>query len=144
MILLSIGAFILKMILQSLTIFTGVGNAVFGDRPVIIGFLHLVFLGFVSPFIVAYYTQENILNVKVKLAIHAQIIFIVFVVCNELALMLQGVGAMFLKSSHWFSWALWIISIGLLVGVVLTFVAVIKSAALSLKLDEDRRELLIK
>jgi hypothetical protein len=30
------------------------------------------------------------------------------------------------------------------VGVVLTFVAVIKSAALSLKLDEDRRELLIK
>jgi hypothetical protein len=144
MILLSIGAFILKMILQSLTIFTGVGNAVFGDRPVIIGFLHLVFLGFVSPFIVAYYTQENILNVKVKLAIHAQIIFIVFVVCNELALMVQGVGAMFLKSSHWFSWALWIISIGLLVGVVLTFVAVIKSAALSLKLDEDRRELLIK
>ena len=143
MILLSIGAFILKMILQSLTIFTDVGNAVFGDRPVIIGFLHLVFLGFVSPFIVAYYTQEKILNVKVKLAIHAQIIFIVFVVCNELALMLQGVGAMFLKSSHWFSWALWVISIGLLVGVVLTFVAVIKSTAQSLKRDEDQQELLI-
>jgi len=143
MILLSIGAFILKMILQSLTIFTGVGNAVFGDRPVIIGFLHLVFLGFVSPFIVAYYTQEKILNVKVKLTIHAQVIFIVFVVCNELALMLQGVGAMFLKGSHWFSWALWVISIGLLVGVVLTFVAVIKSTAQSLKRDEDQQELLI-
>jgi hypothetical protein len=59
MILLSIGAFVLKMVLQSLTIFAGVGNAVFGDRPVIIGFLHLVFLGFVSPFILAYYTQER-------------------------------------------------------------------------------------
>jgi len=142
MILLSIGAFVLKMVLQSLTIFAGVGNAVFGDRPVIIGFLHLVFLGFVSPFILAYYTQERILNVKVKLAIHAQIIFIFFVVCNELALMLQGVGAIFLKSSHWFSWSLWVISIGLLVGIVLTFVAVMKSAQF-LKTDEDEQELLI-
>ena len=143
MILLSIGAFVLKMVLQSLTIFAGVGNAVFGDRPVIIGFLHLVFLGFVSPFILAYYTQEKILNVKINLAIHAQIIFILFVVCNELALMLQGVGAMFLKSSHWFSWSLWVISIGLLVGIVLTFVAVIKSPQV-LKTDEDEQELLIK
>jgi uncharacterized membrane protein len=67
----------------------------------------------------------------------------VFVVCNELALMLQGVGAMFLKSSHWFSWALWVISIGLLVGVVLIFVAAIKSTAQSLKRDEDQQELLI-
>jgi hypothetical protein len=72
----------------------------------------------------------------------AQIIFIVFVVCNELALMLQGVGAMFLKSSHWFSWALWVISIGLLVGIALTFVAVIKSAQF-LKTGEDE-QLLIK
>jgi len=143
MILLSTGAFILKMVLQSLTIFTGIGNAVFGDRPVIIGFLHLVFLGFVSPFILAYYAQDNILNVKVKLTVHAQIIFIVFVVCNEIALMLQGVGAMFLKSSPWFSWTLWIISIGLLVGVVLIFVAAIKSTR-SLKTDEERQELLIK
>jgi hypothetical protein len=138
------GAFILKMALQSLTIFTGIGNAVFGDRPVIIGFLHLVFLGFVSPFILAYYTQEKILNVKVKLAIHAQIIFIVFAVCNEITLMLQGLGAMFLKSSHWFLWSLWVISIGLLVGVVLIFVAVIKSTAQSLTTDEDPQELLIK
>jgi len=144
LILLATGAFILKMVLQSLTIFTGIGNAVFGDRPVIIGFLHLVFLGFVSPSILAYYTQEKILNVKVKLAVHAQIIFIVFVACNEIALMLQGVGAMFLKSSHWFSWSLWVISIGLLVGVVLIFVAVIISTARSLETDEDRKELFTK
>ena len=144
MMLLSTGAFVLKMVLQSLTIFTGIGNAVFGDRPAIIGFLHLVFLGFVSPFILAYYTQEKILNVKVKLAIHAQIIFILFVVCNEIVLMLQGVGAIFLKGSHWFSWSLWVISIGLLVGVVLIFVAVIKSTAQSLTTDEDPQELVIK
>lgn len=142
MILLSIGAFVLKMVLQSLTIFAGVGNAVFGDRPVIIGFLHLVFLGFVSPFILAYYTQEKILNVKVRLTVHAQVIFIVFVGCNEIVLMLQGAGAMFLKSSRWFSWSLWVISVGLLVGIVLTFVAVLKSAQF-LNTDEDEQELLI-
>jgi hypothetical protein len=143
MILLSIGAFVLKMVLQSLTIFASVGNAVFGDRPVIIGFLHLVFLGFVSPFILAYYTQEKILNVKVRLTVHAQVIFIAFVGCNEIVLMLQGAGAMFLKSSRWFSWSLWAISIGLLVGIVLTFIAVMKSARF-LKTDEDGQGLLIK
>src|SRR6266498_379242 len=81
---LSTAAFILKMFLQSFTIFSTVGNAVFGARPVIIGFLHLVFLGFVSPFILAYYVQKNLLNIKIKLTGYGLIIFMLGVVCNEI------------------------------------------------------------
>jgi len=127
---LSTAAFILKMFLQSFTIFSTVGNAVFGDRPVIIGFLHLVFLGFVSPFILAYYVQKNLLNIKIKLTGYGLIIFMLGVVCNEIALMLQGLGAMFLKSSYLFSWLLWAISIWLMTGAILIFTARIKSRAL--------------
>jgi hypothetical protein len=126
---LSTGAFVLKMFLQSFTIFPSVGNAVFGDRPVIIGFLHLVFLGFISPFILAYYMQKTMLNIKIKLTVYALIIFVSGIACNEITLMLQGLGAMFLKGSYLFSWLLWAISIWLMTGAILIFIARIKSRA---------------
>jgi hypothetical protein len=122
-ILLSATAFILKMVLQSLTIFNTIGNAVFGDRPVIIGFLHLVFLGFVSTFILAYYLQIRILNIKSNITRLSLVTFVVGVIMNELTLMLQGVGAMFWKSSSLFPHLLWVISIGLLIGSILIFLA---------------------
>ena len=124
---LSIAAFILKMFLQSLTIFPAIGNAVFGDRPVIIGFLHLVFLGFVSPFILASYVQKDILNIRISLTKYALLIFISGIIFNEIILMLQGLGAMFLKSSYLFSWLLWAISIVLLIGAILVFTARLRS-----------------
>ncbi len=126
-IILSIGAFVLKMFLQSFTIFSSIGNAVFGDRPVIIGFLHLVFLGFVSPFILAYYMQKELLNIKIKLTTYAIIIFMLGIAGNEITLMLQGLSAMFLISSYLYSWLLWAISICLMIGTILIFTARIKS-----------------
>ncbi|MFI5186786.1 MAG: hypothetical protein ACHQF0_08685 [Chitinophagales bacterium] len=125
---LSIGAFVLKMFLQSLTIFSSVGNAVFGDRPVIIGFLHLVFLGFVSPFILVYFMHKNFLNSKIKVTEYALIFFVSGIVCNETTLMLQGLGAIFLKSSYLFSWLLWGISFLLMTGAILIFIARMKSS----------------
>ena len=126
-ILLSATAFILKMFLQSLTIFNSVGIAVFGDRPVIIGFLHLVFLGFVSTFVLAYYMQLEILNIRDKLTRLSLIAFVVGIILNELTLMLQGVGAMFLKSSYLVPDLLWAISIGLLLGSILIFIGSIQA-----------------
>lgn len=125
--IMSTVAFTLKMFLQSLTIFPVVGNAVFGDRPVIIGFLHLVFLGFVTPFILAWYVQKNYLNIKKGLTVFALIIFILGIVLNEIVLMLQGLGAMFLKSSYLFPWLLWAISILLICGAFMIFAARLKS-----------------
>jgi hypothetical protein len=124
---LSIAAFNVKMFLQSFTIFPAMGNAVFGDRPVIIGFLHLVFLGFVSPFILAWYVRNKYLNIQNKLTVFALIIFILGVAFNEITLMLQGLGVMFLKSSYLFPWLLWGISIWLVIGAILIFTARIRS-----------------
>ena len=124
---LAIAAFSLKTLLQSLTIFPGVGDAVFGDRPVIIGFLHLVFLGFISLMLLAYFVQSGLLNIKFKITKTALVVFTTGVLLNELVLMTQGLGAMFIKSSDIFPWMLWGISILLLTGAVLTGFARIKS-----------------
>ncbi len=54
-------AFLLKMALQSLTIFENIGKEVFSNRPVIIGFLHLVLLGFISLYLISHIIQARLL-----------------------------------------------------------------------------------
>lgn len=125
----SFASFVVKMFLQGMTIITPVGKAVFGDRPVIIGFLHLVFLGFISPFILAWYVHARTLDDKTKLTSYALLIFLFGALFNEITLMIQGLGAMFLKGSSLFSWVLWVISLTLMIGAILILVAAIKSKA---------------
>ncbi len=127
--LLSMAAFMLKLILQSLTIFPAVGDAVFGDRPIIIGFLHLVFLAFVSLFTLAYLVQAGWLDIENKFTRIALAVFTLGVLLNEGFLMAQGLGAMFIKSSHLFPWLLWITSICLFIGALLIVIARAKTNA---------------
>jgi len=136
---LSVGAFVLKMILFGLTIFTPVGNAVFGNRPIIIGFLHLVFLGFVSSFVFAWYLHLRILNPEIKLTKYALLIFLSVVVLNEIMLTLQGLSTMFLLSSYLYSWPLWVVSIGLVGGAILIYIASIRSKTLG-EFDQKSQE----
>ena len=126
---ISVSAFVLKNVLQGLTIFKPVGDAVFGDRPIIIGFLHLVFLAFVTPFVLGTYLEDRIINRTPKFARFAVGIFMFGVLFNEFILMFQGLGTMLLKSSFLFPWFLWFASILLLVGSVLLLVASVKSNA---------------
>ncbi len=126
--ILSLSSFALKIFLQSFTLFPAVGNAVFGDRPVIIGFLHLVFLGFVTLFIMAWFAYNGFLDLKYGYTRFALVIFIMAVIFNEVVLMTQGLGAMFIISSKIFPWLLWCISIALFGGALLVGLARIKSA----------------
>lgn len=120
---LSITSFALKIFLQSFTLFPAIGNAVFGDRPVIIGFLHLVFLGFVTLFLMAYFAYDGFLNMKDGFNRFALIIFAAAVILNEVVLMTQGLGAMFVMSSAVFPRLLWAVSIALFVGAIFSAIA---------------------
>jgi hypothetical protein len=131
--LLSMTAFILKMFFQSLTIFPFIGNSIFGDRPVIIGFLHLVFLGFVSLFILAYFAQNGLLNIKYRFTRLALLLFTLGIVFNEVILMGQGRGSIFIRSRYLFPWLLWAISIWLFIGALLIAIARFKYNAISSK-----------
>ena len=109
------------------TIIPALGNAVFGYRPVIIGFLHLVFLGFVS-----FYVFFNLLDTGAfgrvremsKLAIS---FFATAVVLNEAILLIEGVGLMFHVTNRLYPWLLWAASILLLAGASWILIARLKN-----------------
>jgi hypothetical protein len=123
----SMVSFVIKMVLQMGTIIPALGNAVFGYRPIIIGFLHLVFLGFVS-----FYIFFNLLNAGVfqkakKFSITAIVWFSAAVVLNETILLIEGIGLMFSITNHLYPLLLWVASIFLFTGALLMLLARLKS-----------------
>lgn len=104
MVTCAIIAFIAKMLFQSITVLPSLGAMVFANRPIVIGFLHLVLLGFVSLFLLAYYTQTSLLQSGNNAT--AYYIFITGIILNELVLFGQGLGYMLMKSSMLANWSL--------------------------------------
>jgi hypothetical protein len=109
-------SFLLKMLLQVGTIFPQLGNAVYGDRPIIIGFLHLVFLGFLSFFILSTLIRNEFFTRENRIISLPLVIFAIGVLGNEFFLMLQGFGIL-LKTNHViYNWLLWATSFVLFSG----------------------------
>jgi hypothetical protein len=119
LVILSMSAFMIKIFLQSLTVIDFLNILVFGDRPMVMFFLHLVFLGFVTLFLIAYFAQKGILNTQSIFTRFALIVFAIAVVINETLLALQGLGNMLIASSPLFSWYLWGAGLLLLLGTLL-------------------------
>jgi hypothetical protein len=86
-------AFILKILLQALSIFPYLSNYAFGFRPVVIGYLHLSFLGIISFFILGYINQLFHQR-HFHLSVTGVYMFIVGVLVQEVILMFQGLEAM--------------------------------------------------
>jgi hypothetical protein len=126
--ILSMTAFVIKEFLQGFTIFPLIGNAVFGNRPTIMGFLHLVFLGMATLFILAWYSYKGVLTIENKFTKISLIVFSCGVILNELSLMIQGFESMFVIGYAFFGWALWGISIILLSGAIMIGIARILSS----------------
>lgn len=127
LVFISMASFMLKAFLQSLTILPGIGNAIFGNRPIIMGFLHLVFLGFTSLFILAFFTKNGWLNSKCKITKLALTVFSVAVLFNEALLISQGLVTMFIPGSAIFPWLLWAAAICLFAGTLLIGIARIQT-----------------
>ena len=121
--LFAVFSFALKMILNVGTIFPVLGNAVYGDRPIIIGFLHLVFLGFLSFYLLATLVQDNYFTTNNKIIRFPLFIFLLGIISNELLLMLQGLGILFNTNNDIYKWLLWGASIILFFGAVYIFIA---------------------
>ena len=127
LLMISLGSFMLKVVLQSLTIVPAIGNAIFGNRPVIMGFLHLVFLAFVTLFLLAYLTRIHVLNGKIRFTCIALVVFAIAVVLNESLLITLGITTMFTGASSIFSWLLWMIGLLLFIGTLLLVISRIRS-----------------
>jgi hypothetical protein len=120
-------SFIIKMILTIGTIHPSLGNAVYGARPVIIGFLHLVFLAFVSFYILSNSIQDGFFTRRRKVIVYPFSIFGLGVLANEIFLMAQGLGVLFRTYNPVYNWLLWISAIMLFVGSICLAIAFYQS-----------------
>lgn len=119
---LVIAAFALKMLLQSLILVPAIGGPIFANRPVIIGFLHMVLLGFITLYLLAHLVHTGVLRLN-GITLFAIYLFTSAVTFNTVTLMAQGgLGITLGLSSAAFPWILWLISIGLFAGAVLMFI----------------------
>ena len=109
------------------TIIPALGNAVFGYRPIIIGFLHLVFLGFVSFYIFFNLLEAGVFQRAKKFSTAAIVWFAAAVILNEAILLIEGIGLMFYTTNAVYPSLLWIASIFLFTGALLILVARLKS-----------------
>ena len=120
---LSVAAFVLKSLLQTGTIISPLGRLVFNDRAVIIGFLHLVLLGFITLYILAHMLYTGILSHADRFTRIAVIVFAGGVIANEVVLMVQGFCDMLMIATSTYAGLLWGAAIWLLCGAMLMVIA---------------------
>ena len=113
------GSFVIKMVLAVGTIYPPLGNAVYGARPIIIGFLHLVFLAFVSFYLLSQFIEAGFYDRGNKLIKLPFYVFGLGVLANEIFLMVQGVEILFKTNSSMYNWLLWVAAIVLFSGACL-------------------------
>lgn len=83
-------AFSIKLCLQALSVIPSLSQLAFGFRPIVIGYLHLVLLGVITIFILAYAVTYKLISIN-KTSITGIWIFVTGILINELFLMIQGV-----------------------------------------------------
>lgn len=93
LLLLSAVAFTCKILLQLGSTIPSLSHLSYGFRPIIIGYLHLVLLGFVSLFLIGYLLTVKLVNNQPVLLTGIKI-FTTGIILNETLLMIQGVAAL--------------------------------------------------
>lgn len=123
--ILSMAAFFLKTVVQVGIVIPAIGNEVFGDRPMIIGYLHLVMLGFVSLYLLAHLFYTGFFKRGDAWSRKGIIVFTCAAIGNEIVLMIQGFSAMLMLGSSIYPWLLWSAAIFLLLGSLIILLSVI-------------------
>ncbi|HEX6332589.1 MAG TPA: hypothetical protein VFZ78_00090 [Flavisolibacter sp.] len=113
-------SFILKTVLNLGTLLPQLGHLVFADRPLIIGFLHLVFLGFITFYILAVFSEEGIFGYRRR---NWVLVFTTGIIANQVFLMIQGLEILFKSNSELYNRLLWVAAIFLFAGAVMMAVA---------------------
>lgn len=109
-------AFGIKICLQLGSTIPSLSQLAFGFRPIVIGYLHLVLLGFISIFLITYCWNTLITNPSRQLK-NAISIFVFGVIVNEMVLMVQGIAALNY-------WGIPKIDLGLLIAALIMFTGI--------------------
>lgn len=119
------GAFILKIILQLLSVSPSLSQLAFGYRPVLIGYLHLSFLCIISFFVIGYLDQL-LRTFQQSISRAGVIIFIFGVLLQEFVLALQGLEAIEFESLPYADFILFASAIIILFGLLIIAIKLLK------------------
>lgn len=89
LLLFALIAFYIKIVLQFLSAFPVIADLAYGVRNFTIGFLHIVFLGFVSVFLIGWFAQLKLINLNNKIAQKGIWLFLSGFILSELLIFLQ-------------------------------------------------------
>jgi hypothetical protein len=88
--MLALAAFTIKLLLQALSVVPSLGCLAFSHRSVIIAYLHLVVLGFVTFMLLGFFISQGLLTLGGVVAKTGLLLFISGVVLNEFLLLIQS------------------------------------------------------
>lgn len=111
----------IKLILQLGSTYPALSRLAFGFRPIVIGYLHLVFLALVSIFIIGNIISEKLLIIN-RTVITGVAIFVSGVFINEVLLMFQGFFALAAKSLPYINLLLLIAAVIIFTGIYLIMI----------------------
>ncbi|NUM31242.1 MAG: hypothetical protein HUU47_02835 [Bacteroidetes bacterium] len=86
-------ALFVKLLLQLISVYPPLSTIALSFRPIVIGYLHLVLLGIISVFLIAYIVSSEFIKLN-KFAISGIVIFVFGILYNEILLLIQGIAAM--------------------------------------------------
>jgi cytochrome b subunit of formate dehydrogenase len=89
--LFSLAAFSIKLVLQALSVVPFLGKYAFGSRSVIIAYLHLVLLVFVTFFLFGFFLLQGFFKSSAKMGNSGLRVFVSAVLINEIVLVMQGI-----------------------------------------------------
>ncbi|HRP90443.1 MAG TPA: hypothetical protein PKX92_10430 [Edaphocola sp.] len=115
----------IKFVLQTVSVVPSLSHMVFGFRPIVIAYLHLVLLGVFSLFIIGFLLLKSWF-VPTKSMKMASFCFLIGVVLNELFLGVQGGAAIFYIPIPFINEQLFAAAVFLVVGALWMFLSQLK------------------
>ncbi len=117
-------ALFVKYIMQLLSVLPIIGDVAFLSKDVAIGFIHLVMLGIISTGIIGWFAGNNLLNSQSKLLKYGAYIFLISFTISEILLFYPALVIWFqVNGIANFTLYLFVLSILMLTGIILFFVA---------------------
>lgn len=120
LLLFSVGMLLIKATLELGVIVPDLAEMIYDSRSVVIGYLHLALLGYVSIFCLSLFVQQGWISGRGKSANVAFVMFLIAYAMNELILFLQGlcdwIGAGYVAYQE--QW-LWTASAGMLTAITI-------------------------
>lgn len=122
----------IKLMLQLGSTIPEISKLAFGFRPIVIAYLHLVLLGAITIFLIAYGYSIRIIP-ETKLSHAGLLIFVSGVLLNELVLMVQGIASFSYFAVPYVNQVLFIVALIILSGLIMVLISKFKNKKVNSK-----------